>query len=182
VSLWSLPKAHSIGGTVYDINTDYRDILEIIQYLTDESRPEFIRWQIAVSLFYNQDIPDSCMQEAMEYIAEFIAVDRRDKAPGPKLLDWEQDAHIIISDINKVPGKEIRSVHYMHWWTFVSLFSGIGEGQLSTIVSIRHKKATGKKLEKWEQEFYREHKSVIDFHKSKTPEDEAVKAYFEKWL
>lgn len=182
MSLWSLPKTHKIGGTVYDLNTDYRDILEIIQYLTDESRPELLRWRIAVGLFYEQPIPDTHLQEAMDYLAEFVEAGNRNTKPGPKLLDWEQDAQIIVADINKVAGKEIRSVEYMHWWTFVGLFSGIGEGQLSTVVSIRHKKATGKKLDKWEQEYYREHRDMIDFRKAASPEDEAIKAYFEKWL
>ena len=40
---------------------------------------------------------------------------------------------------------------------------GIGEGLFSNIVRIRHKKAKGKKLEKYEQEFYKENKSLIDF-------------------
>lgn len=182
MNLWSLPKTHKIGGTVYDLNTDYRDILEIIQYLTDESRPELLRWRIAVGLFYEQPVPDINLQEAMDYLAEFVEAGSRNAKPGPKLLDWEQDAQIIVADINKVAGKEIRAVGYMHWWTFVGLFSGIGEGQLSAVVSIRHKRSTGKKLDKWEQEYYREHKDMIDFRKAASPEDEAIKAYFEKWL
>ena len=152
MNLWKLPRKHTIGGTPYDLNTDYRDILEIIEHLNNENEPEFIRWRIAVGLFYEQDVPENHLQEAMEYLAEFISAGTADKKPGPKLLDWNQDAQMIVSGINKVAGKEIRAVEYLHWWTFISLFQEVGEGQLSTIVSIRHKRATGKKLEKWEQE------------------------------
>lgn len=179
---WGLPKSHKIGGTVYSLNTDYRDILEIIEYLNDDSLPELVRWKIAVALFYEQDVPDSHMQEAMQYLAEFINAGASEEKPGPKLLDWNQDAQMIVSSVNKVAGKEIRELEHMHWWTFVSLFHEIGEGQLSTVVSIRHKKATGKKLDKWEQEFYRENRQRVDFHKKTDPEEERLKAYYDKWM
>lgn len=182
MNLWKLPRKHTIGGTPYDLNTDYRDILEIIEHLNNEAEPEIIRWRIAVALFYEQDVPENHMREAMEYLAEFISAGTAYKKPGPKLLDWTQDAQMIVSGINKVAGKEIRAVEYLHWWTFISLFQEVGEGQLSTIVSIRHKRATGKKLEKWEQDYYNENRDKVDFQKSIDPEEEAVKAYLNKWL
>ena len=46
---WVLPETAEIGGTVYELHTDYRDILEIIGYLNDPDRPEYLRWQIAIA-------------------------------------------------------------------------------------------------------------------------------------
>ena len=89
----------------------------------------------------------STKKEAMEYMAEFISYGESEGHPGPKLIDWEQDAQLIIGDVNKVAGREVRETKYLHWWTFLSYFYGIGEGQLSTIVSIRSKKSSGRKLE-----------------------------------
>ena len=48
----------------------------------------------------------------------------------------------------------------------------IGEGTLATVVHIRQKKAKGKKLEKWEKEFYTANKDLIDI---KTPETEEMR-------
>lgn len=182
MNLWALPQTHTINETVYTLNTDYRDILEIIGYLNDESKSEFIRWRIAVALFYEQDVPDAHMQEAMRYLAEFIRAGSSDEKPSHKLLDWQQDAQMIVASVNKVAGKEVRALEHMHWWTFIGLFYEIGEGQLSTIVSIRHKKATGKKLDKWEQEFYREHRDKVDFQRQADSGKDAIEAYFNKWL
>ena len=152
---WSLPQTATIGGVEYQLNTDYRDVLEIIEYLNDPENPEYLRWQIAVALFYDcEEFPEEHLQEAMEYLAAFIACDDTPSALSPKLLDWEQDAQIIVADVNKVAGTEIRAVPYLHWWTFLSYFRAIGEGQLLTLVSIREKLRTGKKLEPWEQEYY----------------------------
>lgn len=179
---WKLPETATIGGTEYELNTDYRDILEIMGYLNDSDTPEYLRWQIAVALFYEGDVPAEDMQAAMEYLAAFISCGEKNERPGPKLLDWEQDALAIVADVNKVAGKEIRSLPYLHWWTFLSYFQAIGEGQLSTIVSIRDKLQRGKKLEKWEQDFYRENKSRIDFKKKYSAEDLAEQERLKKLL
>lgn len=168
---WALPESAEIGGTIYQLNTDFRDMLEIMQYLDDPDRPEYLRWMIAVALFYDGEIPDEHLTEAMEYLADFISCGDKDTKPGPKLLDWEQDAQAIVADVNKVAGTEIRSIPYMHWWTFLSYFQAIGEGQLSTLISIRDKLRRGKKLEKWEQEYYRKNKGRVDLKKRYSAEE-----------
>lgn len=179
---WALPESAEIGGTVYELNTDYRDVLEIIQYLNDPDRPDYLRWRIAVALFYEGEIPPEHQQEAMEYLASFIACGEVDTKPGPQLMDWEQDAKAVIADVNKVAGKEIRALPYLHWWTFISYFQAIGEGQLSTIVSIRDKLRRGKKLEKWEKDFYRENKARVDLKKKYSAEELAEQERLKKLL
>ena len=179
---WSLPKTAEFGGKKYSLNTDFRDVLEIISYLTDKKRTEYIRWRIAVGLFYEPEVPEEYLQDAMQYLANFIGYGSVDGKPSPKLIDWQQDVHMIVGDINKVAGQEVRALQYLHWWTFLSYFYGIGEGQLSTVVSIRRKKAKGKKLEKWEQEYYRENKDVVDFKANESEEVKKEKENIMRWL
>ena len=88
-------------------------------------------------------------------------------------MDWEQDESIIFSAINKVAGCETREKEYIHWWTFLGYFSEIGEGLFSTVINIRQKKNKGKKLEKYEQEFYRSNKQLIDLKEKYTAEEQA---------
>ena len=179
---WELPQTAEIGGKVYQLNTDFRDILEIMGYLDNPDRPVYLRWWIALALFYEGDIPTEHQQEAVEYLAGFISCGETDSKPGPKLLDWEQDAQAIVADVNKVAGMEIRAIPYLHWWTFLSYFHAIGEGQLSTLVSIRDKLHRGKKLEKWEKDFYRENKSRVDLKKKYSAEDLAEQERLKKLL
>lgn len=179
---WVLATTAEIGGISYPIHADYRDILEIFRYLDDPDEPEFVRWQIALALFYEGDISPEHMGEAMEYLVQFLSCGDTQPAPGPKLLDWEQDAQIIITDVNKTAGQEIRALPFLHWWTFLAYFHAIGEGQLSTIVSIREKLRTGKKLEKWEQEYYRKNKHQVDLKKRYTAEELAEQARLKKLL
>lgn len=171
--VWQLPTSAVIGGVEHPINPDYRDVLEIVGYLNDPNEPEYIRWEIAVGLFFDGDIPKEHKREAMEYLADFLACGQKEptgKAPV-KLLDWEQDAPAIVADVNKAAGTEIRSLPFLHWWTFMAYFNAIGEGQLSTIISIRNKRRKGKKLEKWEQEYYKENKHRIDLKRKYSAEE-----------
>jgi hypothetical protein len=179
---WSLPVSATIGGVQYPINTDYRDVLDIIKYLNDATKSEYARWRIAIALFYEGDVPDEYQEEAAKFLSDFISYDSKDDKKGPKLMDWQQDGAMIIADVNKVAGREIRAEKYIHWWTFLSYFYGIGEGQLSTVVNIRSKKAKGKKLDKWEQEYYRDNRDKVDFHGQDSAEKAAVQEYFNKWL
>ena len=179
---WNLPTSAVIGGREYPIHADYRDVLEIFAYLDDPDRPEYIRWQIALALFYDGEIPPAHMQEAMDYLSEFVSCGQRDTRPGPKLMDWEQDAQIIVADVNKVAGVEIRAVEFLHWWTFMAYFHAIGDGQLSTLVAIRDKLRRGKKLEKWEQEYYRKNREKVDLKKHYSAEELAEQERLKKLL
>ena len=89
------------------------------------------------------------------------------------MLDWQQDESIIFPAVNKVAGYETRAVDYLHWWSFLGMFNEIGEGLFATVVGIRLKRSKGKKLEKWEREFYNEHKSMICLRRQLSAEEKA---------
>lgn len=159
---YTLPVQAKLGTQVYDLHADYRDILRIFAYLEDPDLPEPVRWRIALGLFYEQEVAEEDVPRAMEYLAEFLRCGEPEGRPGPKLLDWQQDADAIIAGVNNAAGQEVRALPFVHWWTFLSWFHGIGQGQLSTIVSIRDKLRRGRKLDAWEQEFYRENKHRVE--------------------
>ena len=162
MTAWELPSHALIGGKSYRLHCDYRDVLEIFSYFEDPDLPEYLKWKIAVALFFEEKIPEDRLQEAMDYMAVFLRGGYREQEKmAPKLLDWEQDAAVIVADVNKVAGQDIRALPFVHWWTFLSWFHAIGEGQLSTLVSIREKIRKGKKLENFEKEYYREHKTMV---------------------
>lgn len=176
MSGWNLPVTVQLSGASRFVATDYRDILEIIGYLTNENLSAQERVYIALGLFYDdfEAISKSDYKEAYEQMTRFIACGEEDDGkPCIKLVDWEQDERLIVADINKVAGCEVRSVPYLHWWTFIGYFCSIGEGQLSTVVSIRNKLKRGKKLEKWERDYYNEHKKSVDIKPKYTAEEKA---------
>lgn len=190
MNVWNFPTSLNIGGVEYEIRTDYRVILDLLMALndpelsdSDKKMSTYMQSRVILEIMFPDcdNIPQEHIQEALDKVAEFIDMGIGDDSKKPKTMDWEQDAPIIIPAINKVLNKEIRAEKYMHWWTFLGAYMEIGEGLFSNVIHIRQKKAKGKKLEKWELEFYKENKSLIDFqHKEKrsNEEKEMLRDYF----
>ena len=86
--------------------------------------------------------------------------------------DGEQDFPMIIAPINRVAGRDVRALPYMHWWTFIGYYMEIGDCTFSTILDIRRKLRKHKKLEKWEREYYDENRELIDFKSAHLTDDE----------
>lgn len=180
MDLWQLPQKAVIGGKEYGIRADFRNILRIFHHLDNRELPEFVRWQIALCLFYDAPVPRAYQHEAMDYLRRFITCGQ--ESGGHKLLDWQLDSDLIVADVNQVAGCEIRALPFVHWWTFLSWFHGIGQGQLSTVVSIRDKLRRGVKLESWERDYYRQNAARIQMRTPLTPEEEAQKQKLEQML
>lgn len=184
-SAWEFPKSLNIGGVDYEIRTDYRAVLDALTALNDpelidnDSRiTAYMQSQVILQIMFPQcdDIPVEHIQEALNKVAEFIDMGISDDRKKPKTMDWEQDAPIIVPAVNKVLNCEIRAQGYIHWWTFLGAYMEIGESLFSNVLHIRQKKAKGKKLEKWEEEFYKENKSLIDFKKVEKRSEEEQRA------
>ena len=175
---WTLPSSLDVGGKPWVIHADYRDILDIINRLTDINTDRQIALYVALALFYEDfDVmPENCFEEAIKQMLWFISCGEDDDGtPAHKMIDWEQDYFMIVSGVNKAASCDVRGLKFLHWWTFISYFSEIGEGQLATVVSIREKRHKNKKQEKWEQEFYRENRKKVDFKQKYTKaEDDAI--------
>ena len=181
MNLWELPKSVWVNGHEYSIRTDFRAVLDLLTALSDkdmqgqnEREKNYIQCELIKRImFENPDelLPED-MQEAFNGVVKFIdmEIEPSDKK-SPRVMDWEQDATLIIPAVNRVIGHEVRADKYMHWWTFLSAYMEIGECSFSHILSIRQKIATGKKLEKWERDFLKENKDLV-LLKDKLTEEE----------
>lgn len=184
---WKLPTFLNVGGRDYKIRTDYRVILDILAAMNDpdifepgmsqeEMQQEKIMTMLQILYVDFENMPPRDWKEGAEKACDFIDCGIKDDGkPKPRTMDWDQDAPLIVPAINKSVKIDVRSVKYMHWWTFFGLYMEIGESTFSTVVSIRDKKRRGKKLEKWEQEFYRNNKHLVDLKARKIERSEEEK-------
>lgn len=178
MNIWALPECVQAGGADRKINADFRDILLVLDTLNDPQVRDYERALIALNLFYDDfdAIPRTVWEEAAAAMLAFINLGEREpagKRPAPRRIDWEQDAAVIISEVNRVAGTELRALPFVHWWTFIGYFSAIGEGQLSTIVGIREKLRKKEKLERWEKDYLMENRSQIELKKRYTVAEQA---------
>ena len=171
-----LPETLRINGRDIPINTDFRRVLIVIEAFNDPDLSNAEKAFIMVDAIIGADkITKDEYQEAIKQCAWFIDGGHdysKDPPAHRKMMDWEQDEQMVFSAINDVAGKETRAEKYIHWWTFLGYFNEIRDGLFSQVLLIRQKKAKGKKLTKEEQDFYRQHKSLVDIKKKLTSEQQ----------
>lgn len=180
----SLPTSLEIAGKQYAIRTDYRNILMVFEAMEDDELNDREKFYVMLKRLYVdfETIPQQSYQEAYEKAMQFIeSHDRSEEKKSPKLIDWAKDEHMIFPAINAVAGCEVRALEYMHWWTFLGHFENIDNECLwSFVLSIRQKRAKGKKLEKHERDFFNQNRELCTIHKKiKKPEDALAQMFAE---
>lgn len=172
---YDLPTELIIADVPYAIRSDFRAVLDILAALNDPELTPQSKSYVVLDILYKDfsSLPSTKLSEALEKAMVFINGGDTDKGHKRQLsiMDWEKDFRYYIAPINKALGYECRSLPYLHWWTFLSAYMEIGECAFSHIVAIRKKKLCGKKLEKFEQEFYLANKEVIDLKPRTTAEE-----------
>lgn len=158
-----------LSGIEYDIRTDYRAILDIFKAIGDKELSEQEKTEIMLKILYIdwQDIPRDNLQTALEKGKEFIDCGiSGEKRKGPVLMNWEKDSPIIAPAINKAAGMDVRSVKYMHWWTFMAAYMEIHDSMFNQVLQIRQKRSKKQKMEPWEREFYQNNRNLIDLEEN----------------
>lgn len=177
---WSYPQSIVVNGKDIPIRTDFRVVKDLLIALSDkdmqgetEEETSIIQTMLILEIMVPdyEKVKSSDIEGLVKGIIEFVDMGIEPSKNNVRIMDWEQDAGLIIPAVNRVMGKEIRAESYVHWWTFLSAYLEIGECTFSHIIEIRSKKAKGKKLEKWEQEYISENKNVV-LLKEKLSEEE----------
>ena len=171
-----LPKSLVVDGVEYDIDSDYRTALLIMQMYNDRALSALNAQMTMLNILFTT-IPegesepvtiipeniDEATKQAMWFLNIGDNVDNNGDVKSIKrTIDYKQDEQLLFSAVNAVYTKDVRSEKYMHWWTFYGLCQAIdGESLISYIISIRNKLFNGKKLEKHERDFYKQNKDLI---------------------
>lgn len=180
--IWALPTTVDVNGTTYQIQSDYRAILDILTALNDRGLDERDKAEAVLTIFFPSfdEMPVSDYQEALNQCFRFIdrGQENREKKKQPEIMSWEQDFNLYIAPINRIAGCEVRALEYLHWYSFLAYYQEIGDCLYAQVVSIRDKKARGKSLDKQEREFYRRNRDIVDL---KTTYSEAENELFAAW-
>ena len=176
--MWDLPMSVTIDGKEYAIRNkcDYRMVLDVIGALNDEELNAQEKIQCALFIFYEDISKCSNPQEAVNEMFKIInnGEDDEQEDNKPQLMDWHHDFKQIAPPVSRILGYDVRMPDtYTHWWSFIGAYMEIGECTFSNIVSIRSKKAKGIKLDKGEEEFYRQNRKMINLPLKLTAEERA---------
>lgn len=173
--IFDLPTSLEVSGEEYAIRSDFRDVLRILLAFDDPELPANEKEYICLYLLYVdfERIPAEDYAEAYKAAVRFIDNGAENDGHSPRTMDWEQDANLLFPAINSVAGYEVRSVEYLHWWTFTGYFMEIKDSIYSTVLQLRSKKAKGKKLEKSEREFWQANRKICALRPKLTEEEQA---------
>lgn len=176
--MWDLPTSVEIDGTEYKITNkcDYRMVLDVICALNDNELDDDQKVRTALYIFYEDIRPCQNLEKAIKEMYKIISYgeeQEENQEQKPRLMDWEHDFPQIAPPVSRILGYDVRTPDkYTHWYTFLGGYMEIGECTFQNVVSIRSKRAKGKKLENWEQEFYRENKKMVDLPQNLTEEEQ----------
>jgi len=169
---------------------DYRVIIDCFAVLNDPELDKSERLLGCLIIFY-EDFDESLAMNNLTADELDIAVSEmykffncgNNESSSPKheynLIDWDGDSQLICSAINKITNNEIRAIPYLHWWTFMGYYMAVGESVLSTVVGIRDKIVSNKKLEKWEKQFRNENPQYFTWNMrtaEQVADDEYIKS------
>ncbi|MDO4381286.1 MAG: Gp15 family bacteriophage protein [Clostridia bacterium] len=177
--LGELPRSLEVNGKEFKIRTDYRDVLKIVSAFNDRELEDDEKVYICLVILFKdfdklkKDDYEAAFKAALSFID--CGQEPNNSKPAPHIMDWEQDEKIIFPAINKAAGFEVRTAKYVHWWTFIGYYMEIPEGIFSHVLSLRLKKAKGKRLEKWEKEFWSANKEICVIKTKLTKEEQAEK-------
>lgn len=174
-----LPRSLEVRGETYDIRTDFRDVLKVLAAFNDPNLEENEKTYICLYNIYEDfdALPEDAYEDAFRAALAFIDqnADIDEESKRRPTMDWEQDESLMFPAVNKVAGFETRSAEYIHWWTFIGYYMEISEGVFSEVLNLRAKKARGKKLEKWEREFWDANRNICVLKPRLSDEEQAAK-------
>ena len=132
--MYRLPTKVTVDDLEFNIRErgDFRMVLDCFKALQDEELSEDYRVLASLLIFYNElnDFDDLRKFEPqlnglVKEMYKFINGGETE-SPGAErdvaLVDWEQDSQLVCAAINNVANQEIRSVEYLHWWTFLGYY------------------------------------------------------------
>lgn len=172
-----LPTSLDICGKTYNINGDFRNVFRIFEAFDDERLSAYSKMKICIIRLYTDEIPQKLYKEAYDKACWFLdggEALRSAKTESVRLVDFEQDETMLFAAVNAAAHTEIRACEFLHWWTFLSYYISLSSESLyAQVINIRSKIAKKKKLEKWEKEFYKANKDIVDLQKKYSAEQRA---------
>lgn len=182
---YDLPTSLTIGGVDHPIRTGWRVVMDIFAMFNDPDFDKEMKTVGMVKILYPnwRNIPPEHLAEAIEKACEFLDCGQKpDDQIRPRLMDWEDDAMLIIPAINQVADLEVRNNPDIHWWTFFGWYMSVENSLFSTVLHIRKKQKMGKPLEKWEKEFFRENEKITQMKKRHTEEETTAMEDIRNWI
>lgn len=178
-----LPTKIRVKNNVYDINYDYRTIINILLAFEDAELTKDEQMYIMLKNLYKQDIPENDIEEALKKGIKFIdgGVVEENKANEKRIYSFKKDGNYIFSGINQTHHIDLTEKTNLHWWVFLSLFMDMSADCTFGELVYYRKRKNENKLTKEEKEQYKKIKKLVDLNDEDNESIHARKDFFNKY-
>lgn len=167
------PTKIKLGDNILDINTDFRECLNIITMLEDNELTKQDKIELMLELLYkdtskiNQDNIEDAVKKAVLFLdagenKKSSDSDEEYDIKPKRVYSFTQDAKYIYSAIKKSHGVDLETIEYLHWWKFVYYFFDLDEKSFfSQMIYLRSQRNKGK-LTKEEKIVYANLEDILE--------------------
>lgn len=177
----NLPTKIKIKDKLYDINYDYRTVINILIAFEDPNLNQYEKLYIMIKNLYKEEIPDEDLQDACEKAIRFIDCDQSfsSKSSDKRVYSFKKDGNYIFSGINATHNIDVEEKKDLHWWKFMNFFMDMSpDCMFGEITYYRSRKNEGKLTDE-EKKQYKKIKNIIDLDEEQSHEQsEARKQFF----
>ncbi len=180
-----LPTKIKINENIYDINYDYKTVLNIILAFEDNDLLYEEQVYVLVHALYKKEIPECDLEEAIIKGIKFIDCGAEPKEENnvkkPRTYSFSKDGNFIFSGINQTHHIDIEEKENLHWWKFISLFMDMSpDCMFGELMYYRTRKQEGKLTDE-EKQNYKKIKDIVELEPTKKVESKLKKQFFEQF-
>ncbi len=180
-----LPTKIKVNDNIYDINYDYRTILNIILAFEDEDLLYEEQLYVLIKSLYKEEIPEFDLEKAVIKGIKFIDCGEEQKEENkikkPRVYSFSKDGNYVFSGINQTHHIDIEEKETLHWWKFMSLFMDMStDCMFGELMYYRTRKQEGKLTEE-EKKNYKKIKDIVELEPTKKVESKVRKEFFKEF-
>ena len=181
----NLPTKIQVNDRIYDINYDYKTIINILMAFEDKELTEQEKIYVMLKNLYKEEIAEEYIEEACQQAIKFIDLgkydDNQDVKKEKRIYSFKKDGNYIFTGINSTHNIDLSKYPDLHWWKFMAMFMDMdNECFFSELVYYRKRKLEGK-LTKEEKKKYKEIKNLVEIDEdeiNKSKEQSQAKKQF----
>lgn len=138
-----------VNGNKVKIVTDFRNYIQLTDILREKALTVEEKWLYIINSFY-KDVPKENPLDLIEGIIAFASMDIdyfengkeiviEEEGQTKELIDYKQDAGLIISSFLQFYNIDLTNIEYLHHWKFKMLLENIDDkSKIGQVISIRN--------------------------------------------
>lgn len=180
-----LPTKIKVNDNIYNINYDFRTVINIILAFEDKELINAEQIYIMIKNLYKEEVRPEDRMEAMKKALKFIdggtEPELENDIKPKRIYSFKKDGNYIFSGINQTHHINLSENENMHWWVFLSFFMDMSTDCAFGELVYYRKRKNENKLTKEEKEQYKKIKKLVDLDEKDKVSSQAKKEFLDKF-